>query len=288
MSNFELIDDYLTNRLGESEKIAFEGQLQSDSALKAELELQSQIIEGLKSARAADLKAMLNRVPVQSAPFEFSVLKIAAGLIGTAVIVSSAYLYFNGNSEPELQTPEPIEDSVIQNDTQIQDTEETAKIEEKLSNELIVAESSVKEQKLIEKKAIVSMPSNKADTPQSVDKPVIDVIDPSEDLTESTPTRGSNSAMKPVLTVPKMNVEVDSSSKKYPFHYQFTSGKVVLFGSFDKSLYEIIEVNGGRHSLFLFHKDNYYKLDDSKTDVTALEVIQDKTLIRKLKEYRKN
>jgi len=289
MNNFELIDDYLTNRLGEPDKVALEQQLRSDSTLRAEVDIQSQIIEGLKSARAADLKAMLNNVPVQSVPVEFSVLKIATGLIGTIAIISAAYFYFNGNSEPELQTPEPIEDSIKQDEeARLQESDDVAQIEEKTTNESVVEEGSVKEQKKIEKKPIISTPSDKADTPQPVGKPVIDVIDPSEDLTESSPTRGSSSALKPILTLPKMNVEVDSSSKKYPFHYQFTSGKVVLFGSFDRSLYEIIEVNGGSHSLFLFYKDNYYKLDDSRTDITALEVIRDKTLIQKLKEYRKN
>jgi len=288
MNNFELIDDYLTNRLGEQDKLVFEEQLQSDTALKAEVELQSQIINGLKTARVAELKAMLNKVPVQNAPVEYSVLKIAAGLIGTAVIISSVYFYFNGSSDPELQTPEPIEDTIKQDEeTQIQKPDATEEIEEKTTVES-AAESPVLEQKKIEKKPIVSLPSDNSETPQPVGKPAIDVIDPSEDLTESMPTRGSNTALKPVLTVPKMNIEVDSSSKKYPFHYQFTSGKVVLFGSFDKSLYEIIEVNGGSHSLFLFYKDNYYKLDDSNTDITALEEIKDKILIQKLKEYRKN
>lgn len=288
MNNFELIDDYLTNKLTEQDKVAFEQQLQSDASLKTEVELQSQIIEGLKSARVADLKAMLNRVPIENAPVEFSALKIAAGLIGTAVIVSAAYFYFNGNSEPELQTPEPIEDSVKQNEeARIQEAKDVVKLEEKLSNEP-VEQTSVIEQKKIEKKPIISKPSDKTDTPQPVGKPAIDVIDPSQDLTESTPTRGNNSSLKPGLTVPKMNVEIDSSSKKYPFHYQFTSGKVVLFGSFDKGLYEIIEVNGGSHSLFLFYKANYYKLDETKKDITALEVIKDKVLIQKLKEYRKN
>jgi hypothetical protein len=38
MSNFELIDDYLTNRLNEQEKEAFEKQLESDPALKADVD----------------------------------------------------------------------------------------------------------------------------------------------------------------------------------------------------------------------------------------------------------
>ena len=62
MSNFELIDDYLTNRLTESERVAFEQQVASDPSLKADVELQKNILQGIKNARAAELKAMLNNI----------------------------------------------------------------------------------------------------------------------------------------------------------------------------------------------------------------------------------
>ena len=63
MTNFELIDEYLTNRLTESEKVAFEQQVASDPSLKADVELQINILEGIKSLRASELIAMLNNVP---------------------------------------------------------------------------------------------------------------------------------------------------------------------------------------------------------------------------------
>src|SRR5258706_14798338 len=65
MSNFELIDDYLTNRLGEQERVSFEQELGSDPALKADVDLQKHIVAGAKKGRAGGLQAMRNNVPVE-------------------------------------------------------------------------------------------------------------------------------------------------------------------------------------------------------------------------------
>jgi hypothetical protein len=62
---------------------------------------------------------------------------------------------------------------------------------------------------------------------------------------------------------------------------------LVLYGKFDKGLYEIIEINGSSHSIFLFYKENYYLLDEKETTITPLTPIRDSQLVKKLKEYRK-
>lgn len=60
----------------------------------------------------------------------------------------------------------------------------------------------------------------------------------------------------------------------------------MLFGTFDKGLYEILEINSDTHSVFMFYKDNYYLLDEKQAKITLLEPIKDKALVAKLKEYR--
>ncbi|MEQ1585679.1 MAG: hypothetical protein ABL895_07375 [Cyclobacteriaceae bacterium] len=280
MSNFELIDNYLTNRLNESERSAFEQQMKSDPALKADVEFQASIVEGLKKARVAELKAMLNKVPVNSAPVQFSALKLASGLVGTAVLVSAIYLYFKEDNQPEVLSPTtPIEDSIKQREQ----TKEEVKATEEVTNE---DQSTEVNKKPEDKKEQSVKPAEKITPSKNVTKPTLDVVDPSEDLTESTPTRETVEPSKPGFATPAMEVEVDSASKKYNFHYQFVDGKMILFGSFDKSLYEILEINGGTHATFLFYKENYFTLDESRHEITPLEVIKDKALIKKLKEYR--
>ena len=62
---------------------------------------------------------------------------------------------------------------------------------------------------------------------------------------------------------------------------------MVLYGSFDRSLYEIIELNGGKHSVYLYYQSNYYLLAEQATVITPLEVITDKATVTKLETYRK-
>lgn len=278
MSNVELIDDYLTNRLSQQDRNAFEAQMKSDPTLKADVEIQSQIVDGLKKARASELKAMLNKVPV-GGPASMSPLQIAAGVLGTAILVSSIYFYFKPDTTPEVpNVTTTLEDSSKQNES----IEETPAIqEEKKDNPA----NEVKVEETTKQKSVA--PIEPKATAKSVTKPALDVVDPSSELTESTATRGSVESSKPVRASSKMEVEVDSSNKKYAFHYQFVSNKMILFGSFDKGLYEILEINGNINSTFLFYKENYYLLDDSKNEITPLEMIRDKTLLQKLKEYRK-
>lgn len=280
MSNFELIDNYLTNRLNEPERAAFEQQMKSDPALKADVEFQASIVEGLKKARGAELKAMLNKVPVNSAPVQLSALKIASGLVGTAVLVSAIYLYFKEDNQPEVPSAAtPIGDSIKQREQ----AKEEVKVIEEVASEDQTTEVNKKPE---DKKEPAAKSAEKITPSKSVTKPKLDVVDPSEDLTESTPTRETIEPSKPGLATPALEVEVDSASKKYTFHYQFVAGKVILFGSFDKSLFEILEINGGTHATFLFYKENYFTLDESRHEITPLEVIKDKALIKKLKEYR--
>jgi len=103
MSNFELIDDYLTGRLNEQEKEAFEKQLDSDPALKADVGLQYQILEGVKQARITELKSMLNKVPVNTGyTVEFTVARLAAGIIGAGVVGAALYFALTPGHVPDL------------------------------------------------------------------------------------------------------------------------------------------------------------------------------------------
>jgi len=278
MSNVELIDDYLTNRLSQQDRNAFEAQMKSDPTLKADVEIQSQIVDGLKKARATELKAMLNKVPV-GGPTSISPLQIAAGVVGTALLVSSIYFYFKPDTTPEVSNLiTTLEDSSKQNEP----IEEIQEIQEEKKD---TPANEEKVEEITEQKSVAPVEPKAA--AKSVTKPDLDVMDPSSELTETTATRGSVESSKPARASSKMEVEVDSSNKKYAFHYQFVSNKMILFGSFDKGLYEILEINGNINSTFLFYKENYYLLDDSKNEITPLEVIRDKTLLQKLKEYRK-
>jgi hypothetical protein len=281
MNKLELIDDYLTNRLGDAERVAFEKQLASDPALKADVQLQNQILEGVKKARAAELKAMLQNVPIGgSSSFNMPMLRMAAGVVGAGLLIAALSFYFkNGNDGvPNMSTS--IEDSINKvdpNDFEPLEEPTTAPNQPLEKREEKVIEGANKK---------TNSPKKEIGKQQPV-QPKIEAVDPSNELidnSEKTPVGKEMS--KSIITPSHIAVAVDSSNKKYSFHYQFSQGKLMLYGSFDKALYEILEINGENHSVFIFYKENYYLLNEKQSNIMPLEPITDKALIAKLKEYR--
>jgi hypothetical protein len=278
MSNLELLDDYLTNRLSDVDKAAFENQLASDPALKADMELQKQIIEGVRKARAAELKTMLSQVSVATpASFSLPVMRMAASIVGAGIMILAFSYYFNSNkATPNMSSS--LEDSIHKVDpADFEPLEEPTADEPKPAiQDTNVSPANTK-------------PEVKESTPKvsPVQQPKIDIVDPSKDMTENgNSSIPKNETSHIAITASHLAVEVDDKNKKYPFHYQFNQGKLLLYGSFDKGLYEILEINGETHSVFLFYKDNYYALDEKANAITALEPIRNQALISKLKEYK--
>lgn len=275
MNNFELIDDYLTNRLNETQKETFEQQVANDPALKTDVEFQRQVIESVKNARAAELKSMLNKVPI-SATREFTTLKVAAGIVGGALLIGSIYM-FNDTEPSQPIITEPKDSIAIVTESELNP------IDDNTNNEVTNTDPAQEESNT---KANAVVPSVKKD----VVKPAIEVIDPSAELVESTSSpvnHGATVPTAPPVEVKALEVAVDSANKKYKFHYQFASGKVVLYGSFDNSLYEIIELNGGNRAVYLYYQNKYYALNERSTEITPLQALTDKSAIAKLEAYRK-
>ncbi|MEK6783437.1 MAG: hypothetical protein AABY93_17170 [Bacteroidota bacterium] len=283
MSKFELIEKYLTNQLTESERMAFEEQITSDPSLKADLELQKNIIQGIKKARAVELKAMLNNVPV-AVPTSFAVtgMKMAAGVIGAGILITSLYYYYRPESLKEVPNLSTSFQDSLQGADSIKGLEKRIPIivEPAEENNQPINKLKVDKEKDTRKNEIV--------TPSTVNQPKLDVVDPTLELSSenSQDTNLLANTSNSGVASSNIQVETDSSNKKYNFHYQFSNGKLQLFGPFDNSLYEILEINGGTHSLFLFYRENYYLLDEKQDQITKLPLIKDSALLNKLKEYR--
>lgn len=278
MSQFELVEDYLTHRMDDGARSAFEEQMNADPQLKAEVNLQKGIIEGVKSARAAELKAMLNNVPVGGASSaitgKIAIATISAGILGTV-------LYFGfkpGAPEDtiapteEITTEQPLTPSVETPKEQIESIAESVDVQP--------AEPEKKEKNT----------SPKEVKPKKIEKvtpPSIDVMDFTEDVNSSKEeVAAPRSTNKPTLSASSIEVEFDNSNKNYSFHYQFKDSRLALYGPFDSSLYEIIELNGTVHSVFLYYNDSYYHLDEKEHEIVPLIMIRDTELLRKLEEYR--
>jgi hypothetical protein len=233
MKYFELIDDYLTNRLGETEKLAFENELQSNLALQKEVAFQKLVIEGVKKARATELKSMLNNVPmgkIVSLEWVYT-LKIAASLVGAGLLVAGLSYYFHvqDNLSP-TSLSSSIEDSIKKSDSL--QASEVLKNNDKTGEKGIVTEQK----------------------------------------------EGTNTE----VSLSKRAVEVNITTKKYTFHYQFVQGKLRLYGNFKSDSYKIIEVSDNNQLLYMYHKGQYYLLDEKQTAITKLQPLEDKSLLSKL------
>lgn len=287
MSNFELIDEYLTGRLQGEDKVTFESQMANDPALKSEVELQKHIVETIRKTRAAELKSMLNNVPVgHTVQADFSVLRMAAGLAGAGMLAASLYFYF----KPTIHLEDASTD-ILKKTEQLKENESNPAPESvpsaSDSSASAPATTESPSAKIITPKVT---PEHKELKPKEVQKPALQLTDPSDEL-DASDNENSNPAAQasgktPTITTSQVAVDVDSSSKKYGFHYQFVNEKLMLFGTFDKSLYEVIEIHGVDHSLFLYYRDQYYLLDQRQHEITKLAPIKDAALLTKLKEFR--
>ncbi|GHN01950.1 hypothetical protein WSM22_34390 [Cytophagales bacterium WSM2-2] len=279
MENFELIDEYLRGRLKGQDKEAFEKQMQADPTLQNELTLQKHLIEGIKKARMAELKTMLSQVPVtgaMQAGASISAGQIAAGAITSAVLLTGTLLYFkpwqDNSSTAEVKTEKPI----TENTTPKADSITASATDSKAESKAVSVEPKKQEAK-------------KTVTEAQKASPDLQVVDPTDELT-STPTKADNPKTEKdqaAVSTSRIEVGVTDANTQFSFHYQFSQQKLILYGNFDKGLYEIIEVNGTNRSVFLYYKDNYYLLDETQSTITPLVQIKDTQLVKRLKEYRK-
>ncbi|MBS1508611.1 MAG: hypothetical protein JSS79_18390 [Bacteroidetes bacterium] len=279
MENFELIEKYASGRLEGMEKEAFEQQLKADAALRKEVELQQQIIQGVKQARILQLKSMLSQVPVGGSVIQSGITagNIITGAVAVTALVTVSLIYF----KPWEEQPAP---ATIAKEITAPIDEKVAEVKPEVnsSKEKTEAITPTPEPTKEPAKITKTTPIEKSNP----GKPKIEVLDPSEDLTQSQSDGKSTVANQSAVMTSHIAVETESSNEKYSFHYQFNKGKLVLYGSFDKGLYEILEVHGENHSLFLYYKESYYLLNEKAMNITPLTAIKDQQLIKLLKEYR--
>jgi hypothetical protein len=281
--DFELLDDYIANRLNGAERSSFEQKLNADPDLQNEYSLQQNLVEGIRKARATELKAMLQSVPVpaptQGGSISFGV-KAALGTFVAAMIATGVYLYF--------KTDEQVVNS--------QKTEAVNAPSPSATEPKQTAGDEARPQVETEKTPVVNAQPEK----QSVSKPgneeakqpvtrEIDVFDPSTESDETPVSADESPRTSAGHGGSSIAVEIDKQHKQYGFHYQFRDGKLFLYGPFEKNLYEILEIfSDEKRTMFLYYKDGYYLLKEDGDKIKPLTAITDPVLVGKLKDYRKN
>ncbi len=276
--DLDLLDDYLSNRLSEQDKASFEQKLEANPELKKEMQLQQQLIEGIQKQRMLELKALLNNIPIAPGFSGQNTLltKVVSSVIVAGLVTTAVYWYYN-NEEPPT-TFEAISEEVESI------AEEIAAPEEPKNDEpLVPIEEKTKEEKS------VSSPVNTPAPTAEVTKPKLNVYTPESDDESATlqKERDQVAFITKAFVTSSVEVEVEPGDKKYNNHYIFRGGKLVLYGSFENNLYEILEfIAENKRTVFLFHKTSYYLLNEQVDVPTPLVPIRDAKLIKKLQEQR--
>lgn len=283
MKNSELINAYFDGELSEIEKESFIKNLDQDPILKQEFNLQSQIIEGIKSTRKAELIARLDAVSIGTSGTTQHLNWGKMSVIGGVVLLGILTYYNLQNTQTETTQVAPKEvsesiDSLIPSESVLSEVDVN-----KYENESVSAD----DQK-------VSKPAVKAQEKVAIQKPDInkpELVEPleieSDEESELIPESGF--ADESPIKLSNIDIEVDNSKKRYSFHYQIKEGKLFLFGDFDKGLYEILEFNSSEGKiLYLYYKQSYYDLKQSASEITALKEISEPALINKLENVRKD
>lgn len=280
---FEMMDDYLSNRLSAEENAAFEKQVQADPQLAQELSTQKSLVEGIRTARAAELKSMLNNIPVSPVNGGSSVLtKVGTWAVVAGLVVTGVYFYStreqkevpaerNISAEQKPETQPPV--------ATLPETETEPVAGPKEEPAPTTAKPTVKKQK--SEPVAESAPAQAK--PMDVYTPEADEVD---DATRKFELEQLENIKKSFVTS-SIEVETDTMSKKYSFHYTFKNSKLILYGAFEKNLYEILEFIGDqKRTVVLYYKSNYYLLDIEKTEPTKLNPIHDPKLLKMLKAHR--
>lgn len=286
--DLELLDDYIGNRLNGAEKNAFEQKLEGDPELSREYQLQNKIAEGIRKARATQLKAMLGAIPTPAihGGSESSLLsKVGMWVAASAVIGAGVYFWLSSDDTQE-KTPEPITQAPDTTTAVVETPATTNEAEEApaQSTPTVVVPKQENQKPTVAKKD-----SGNANAPSA--KPKIDAFDPSQEDSAGNAAASPEAVVaasdQPVTNKEQTQAEIVSDHKKFKFHYQFKHDKVILYGPFQANLYEIMEFFGGpQQTVFLFHNSAYYMMTNDGEKVKPLQPIKDPKLIKKLDESR--
>lgn len=279
MSNNDLLNSYFDGAMSEVEKQDFLNLVSSDPQLEKEFNFQQEVIDGLKNARIAELKARLDNVTIGGGYSSGIISKVA--LVGGVALIAGLAYYFN---QPEVESIEVSPKEVVENIDEliIEDSQEnTVDLEEATNTTPIESE---------DKEENVSATKTKSASKESVEinKPqLVEPVELTQEYDESLEVPGAGLNEKSETSNPVIDVEIDDSKKKYSFHYQLKSGRLFLYGSFDKGLYEILEFNTSKgKTLYLYYKDKYYGLSKAQDEITPLTEVKDSALVNKLERVR--
>jgi len=291
MTNNERIEAYFNNELPEADKQQLMQDINSDASLKSEFQFQQGVVDGIKDYRKKELIARLDNIQIASTGQSIVLKTIGAVGIATVVTVGT-YMWINRTEEQPIiseeistteqlvtqpeEAQEEVANQVEPNNIIEEETNQGEKAESDLVAEPVVAESAAVKNKEDDSAVIPDVIIPEVQEPESGSS-----VDVDEDL--SAPEAMASSTIRIRSST---DVEI-KFSKKYNFHYQVKNGGLILFGNFNDSPFEVIELKTNQGiNLYLYFEDHFYSLANNSDEIKPLKVIENKELINELEKRR--
>lgn len=296
----EAIAQYLTRRMSEVERSAFEKKISESPQLAQKIKFEKQIAQGIKNYKKGILKSRLNQLELGPSIVETTSITTKTILAGITVIVIVGLSYF-------MLTPDEI--LVIENrETMIGTDGITEDKNAKFSLEIDTSYVMLSDKKEDERNSSITKDIEntavKVSTKQSkkesksgkvILQAEVEVVLPDMDGTEISFDETldslqdfSNDLMKnqaQVNSVIELEVEIEMKKTK-KLRYIYVGEKLILIGDFSTSLYQIIEDNMiDEKKLYLYFEQKYYILTET-SEKKVLIPVSDTRLLDYLVDLR--
>lgn len=290
MENSHKIEAYFNNELSSADEQKLMKELETNNELKQDFEFQKDVVEGLKAYRKEQLIARLNEVKMISTT-QHLVVKVISSIAVVAVVGLGAYFfYYTNNNESKLiseATKTVVDESIInEQQPQIADVATQQEIDEVQTDltEDADIEMQQAQQPAVKEEKIISEKTPEVIMPDVVDSFDSELVDTSIEEDLSVP---ANTIATGLNLRSKLDVEI-KMKRRYNFHYQLIEQKLVLYGDFEDEPFEILEINkdDGGIDLYLYHKDNFYGIEQGSDKIEPLKEIVDPVLIQRLQALR--
>ncbi len=303
-------DAYLVGGLSGEERAQFESMVASDPLLKAEFELQKDLVEAIKDRRRTQLKERLNSIPTDVLHQGIGLSNSIRWILGLSIgsVMMAGWFFYNWQSG-EINSSTKNEIALATDSAKILEEAEAkaSAISHKIIEAEIAQDLSPKEtevQKHSESLELKHDPEgdgkttkkpnrNKAEAVGGVPQqgPPADPMSFAEPLVPEknddhgdAPAKMQMSSPAVASSMPEVSVKEDG---KHKFHYQYAGGRVMLYGEFVK-VYELLEFNSkANKSVVMFYDDKFYELSPTGGQIVQLKAVIDKQRIAELTAYRR-
>lgn len=286
-----LVSKYLEGGMSGSEQFIFEDQLTSDPLLKAEFEHQNEIVNGLKEFRKTQLKTKLNNITV--GPGIIGVLSQSASMKTLSYVVTSilvgagSYYYFNSSSKSEVVSLSAVESRLDFLLPESKFSSEAVDLSYRYKKKLTSAEwvSEEEVEKSNQKPEPGEVNSIAFSVPEVNDELSNDLVPEPEQILEKAVARSKSFVDAGEFS--KVDIE-NVVNNRYKFHYRLDNNRLYLYGKFEASPYEIIEINSFQSKkLFFYYNGSYFKLNQNVNDISPLLKIENPDIISELNILKK-